>query len=453
MNKLFWIIVSVACLQFGVFAQCENAPTIAATGKILKELKVNDSKSSELGLQIKASVKGASWEIKSAEAAVLTVFVDGKYNQDVILFAGESSFEYQVLLGKYNAGKHKITIVLNHARSAPNTRNVKINSASTNVIDSSNANFKAADRSGFNYFATINAPFIYARPDTINKFSDIPLLTYYEIFDEPENVKKIRYTTIFTNEDGGTQSAALMARWGRMTDIEWVYEIRVNAVGEILSEIIQGANHETKNFKGQRFGSHPLILDATVNNNFTDSGCSALRVSPLLVKADLSNGSRETVMDEFPWTYQIMAREAIREGRVNAAKLDANTIADPRDYLYAEIYSELTNAAIALEAEMPDGKTISSDAGNKLLRVNRRGFVRIALRLPPEFSKSTPTKFAIRCDAVSTENTGFCGNINLLKIVRLDQKFLPYEVKTQANPQNVKTGETAFFLINVGPLK
>jgi hypothetical protein len=445
MKKLFWIIVLLTCLPYGIFAQCENSSTIAATGKILKELIVKKAKSNsaeaELGLRVKASVKGASWQIKGAEAAVITVFVDGKYNQDVILFDGEESFEYQMLLGKYNFDEHRITIVHNKARSAPNVGTVKIHAAVSTVIDNS----KASDSSIFRYFATINAPIIFARPDTIDKFSDIPLLTYYEIFDEPENVKKIRYTTIFTNEDGGTQSAALMARWGRMTDIEWVYEIRVNAVGEILSEIIQGANHETKNFTGQRFGSHPLIFDTTVNNNFADSGCSVLRVSPQLVEANLSNGSRETVMDKFPWTYQIMAREAIREGRVNPEKLGANTIADPRDYLYAEIYSELTNAAIALETEMPDGKMISSDAGNKLLRVNRPGFVRIALRLPKEFSKSTPTKFAIRCDAVSTDNAGFCENINLLKVVRLDRNYLPHEVKIKANPQTVKSSEKAFF--------
>ncbi len=89
------------------------------------------------------------------------------------------------------------------------------------------ANAATTDRSILAYIATINAPFIYARPDTIDKFSDIPLITYYEIFDEPENIKKIRYTTIFSNEDGGTQSAALMARWGRITDIEWIYEMRV----------------------------------------------------------------------------------------------------------------------------------------------------------------------------------------------------------------------------------
>ena len=52
------------------------------------------------------------------------------------------------------------------------------------------------------------------------------LLMYYEILHEANGNLIVRYTAIFTNEDGGTQTAALMARWGRATDIEWVYQIR-----------------------------------------------------------------------------------------------------------------------------------------------------------------------------------------------------------------------------------
>ena len=112
------------------------------------------------------------------------------------------------------------------------------------------------------------------------------------------------------------------------------------------------------------------------------------------MKANLSGGSRETVMDKNPWSYQIMAQEAIREERVNPEKLSANTIADLRDYLYAEIYSAPENAAISFEVKTPDGKVISSDSGSNLLRVNRPGYVRIALRLPPEL-KNSPLPFAV----------------------------------------------------------
>ena len=34
----------------------------------------------------------------------------------------------------------------------------------------------------------------------------------------------LRYSVIFSNEDGGTATPALLARWGRTTDIEMAYE-------------------------------------------------------------------------------------------------------------------------------------------------------------------------------------------------------------------------------------
>ncbi|MBA2493447.1 MAG: hypothetical protein H0V31_01970 [Acidobacteria bacterium] len=434
-------------------AQCETEPTIENTGKILKELKTAKeeklSSAADYLLTLKASVKGASWQKKNAEAAVLTVFVDGKYNQDLILFAGEKVFEYQALLGNLGAGDHKISIVLNEARSAPNAKKVKIRSAFSVAFEDLLANAATTDRSILAYIATINAPFIYARPDTIDKFSDIPLITYYEIFDEPENIKKIRYTTIFSNEDGGTQSAALMARWGRITDIEWIYEMRVKETGEILSAIYQGANHETKNFTGNRiFGNHPLLFDATINNNFSVAGCSALRFSPMLVQANLADGSRETVMDNFAWTYPIMAQEGVREGRVNIAKLDANTIDDPRNYLYAEIYSEPENTAINVEAETFDTQKFSSDAGNAALRVNRTGYVRVALRVPQNLATDFPKAVSIGCYATSGNLESICQNVRLVKLVRLDHNYQPIIKKVNTKSQNVKAGERARHLIN-----
>ena len=93
---------------------------------------------------------------------------------------------------------------------------------------------------------------------------------YYEVLREPAGDSLIRYTTIFSHEDGGTQAAALMARWGRASDIEWTYELRVRA-GKIVEEIYQGVEHETKRFTGARRCEHPLLAVASDNNNFPTS--------------------------------------------------------------------------------------------------------------------------------------------------------------------------------------
>ena len=68
-----------------------------------------------------------------------------------------------------------------------------------------------------------NAPILFARLNTVGKFSDIPLLLYCERLQE-NSEPVLQYTVIFSNEDGGTSTRALMARWGRSTDIEYVYK-------------------------------------------------------------------------------------------------------------------------------------------------------------------------------------------------------------------------------------
>ncbi len=464
MKNLFITLLLISLLTSAASSQCETEPTIERTGAVIHAKKFsvpfktnpvlkttfkltgaqNEKQANEMFLMIEASVTGANWGVKNAEAAVLTVFVDGVYNQDVILFAGAAKFNYRVNLGKFENGEHDLTVVLNEARSAPNARQVKLFSASIFPNESAQAK-KAGDERDF--LALTHAPVIYARADTIDKFSDIPLLTYYEIFPNGENAFRIRYTVIFSNEDGGTQTAALMARWGRATDIEWIYEIEFRD-GEIVSEIYQGANHETKAFAGRKiFGSHPLLFNVTVNNNFADSGCSDLRIAPLPIRADLSSKSRETLMDENSWTYRVMAEEVTREGRVNAAKLDANTIADPRDYLYAEIYSEPKTAWFNVEAQFSGTEKYSSDAGIRQLRVNRPGYVRIALRMPANRAAEFPKTINVGCyaDSGKPPASGVCQNIRLIKLVRLDKNYQPVVRKINAPPQTVKTGEKAAF--------
>lgn len=441
--KIVFLILLLLSFTARFFAQFSET-TIQISDKTVAsasfEVSAKDSADERI-LTIEAATQKASWATKNAESAVLTIFVDGKYNQDVMLFAGKERFAYRVLLGKFGRGKHRVEAFLNKTHSA---RNVGQTNISVFRVD------LAATKSTADRVALENTPLLYLRPDTIDKFSDVPLLTYYEIL--PPNAGKtfkIRYTTIFTNEDGGTQTAALMARWGRATDIEYVYEIDV-AGGAIQKEIIQGANHEVKNFGGNRvFGAHPVIYDATVNNNFADSGCSGLRTMLLPVRADLSRKSRETVMDENAWTYRLMAEEMQREGRIDPENLGENTIADLRDYVYAEVQSKPQNAAVAVEAKTASGKTVSSDDGKPVLRVNRPGFLRIALRMPREMRGKFPAEMAIGCYAATKKDgqESVCKNLNLIKIVRLDENFRPREINLSEVPKTIKSGEKANFKI------
>jgi hypothetical protein len=429
------LILFIVLFSINAFGQCEQEATLEKTGRIIstKSVEVKNESSddelssaeNELVLSLTAQAAGASWLLNGTESPVLTVFVDEKYNQDLMLFAGAEKFTYRVSLGRFEKGKHTVAIALNETRSAQKTNQVKIYSLEITSAKLGAAKL-AAKKSKQNLAALANSPIIYARPNAIDKFTDIPLITYYEIFPITENHFKIRYTTIFSNEDGGTQTAALMARWGRSTDIEWVYEIELKN-DRIVSETYQGANHEIKNFTGKRaFGSHPLIYTVTDNNNFSDTGCAVLRTSLFPVPADLSQKSRETVMDENPWTYRLMAEELIREGRVNPQQMGANTIDDLRNYLFTEVYSENTSAAVVVEVKTKDGKTSRSDFADSRLRVDRSGYKRIAVRVP---STAAPLEsLSIICQPASqTENSAGCQNARIVKFVRLDEKYAPTE--------------------------
>ncbi len=443
MKKLICLIAIFSASNFGLFAQCPEV-SFQEVGQplVVKEFEVNkDQSENEVLLTLQASAKNTSWETKGSESAVLTIFIDGRYNQDILLVGGKDKFSYRVVLGKFPVGKHKLVAAFNRKRSAKKIGKIRVSAINVNSIHA---------ESDEEQLALANAPFLYVRPDTVDKFSDIPLLTYYEVLPSNNNSIKIRYTTIFTNEDGGTRTAALMARWGRTTDIEWVYEIETKN-GEVVSELFQGANHITKSFAGQRiFGSHPLIFNVTVNNNFADVGCSALRMAQLPLRADLSKKSRETVMDENPWIYRLMAQETVREGRIKPDNLGDNTIADLRDYMFAEISNAPNNASISVEAKASNGIIYSSDGGNKFLRVDRSGFSRIAVYLPRTVRRDSRITFSVVCHPKDPANPGgACQDLNLLKIVELDDRFSPKEIKISGQPRNIATGEKAEFEVKM----
>ena len=438
MKKLLLSIILILFATIEFSAQCPEADRQEFSKVLVKKTFQipKTGKQNEQVLTLDAFTEGSSWQKSGAESGAVTIFVDGKYNQDILLFNGSTKFRYQVLLGQFDVGNHRLEIVFNPKRSAEKIGAVRI--LATTVKPKTSLTPSDA-------IAIVNAPFLYYRPETIDKFSDIPLLTYYEILPGVGGTERIVYTSIFTNEDGGTQTAALLARWGRTTDIEWVYEIGLKS-GNIVSQILQGANHVTKSFSGTRvFGSHPLIFDVTVNNNFSDQGCSDLRTALLPMKADLSKASRETVMDENPWTYRIMAQEAIREGRIDPANLGENTIADLRDYIFAEVRNGQSNTAIAIAAVGTDGKTYTSDNGNRFMRVDRTGYARIALRFPRQV-RGRNTKFSILCNSRIGERLS-CNDVDLLKAVSLNDAFGPVNHRAfRIGRQQNSSGDEEFLI-------
>jgi len=390
------------------------------------------AKESEVGLEIEARSPGASWATKGAEAAALLVEVDGQYNEDVILWAGDIPFSYRVMLGRLAAGKHEVTVRLNKARSAAGAQQAVILSLKPKPLTTNSAD---------DLVALANSPVLYQRANTIDRFSDLPLLMYYEVSHRNDQEVQVRYTIIFTNEDGGTPTAALMARWGRAADIEWAYEFRAIA-GRIVEERYQAVEHQTRPFQGERInGTHPVLAVASDNNNFSDQTRSSVRFALLPIPADLRNATRETVMDANPWTYRSVAEELLREGKLKDEPADLNSISDPRNYLYVDLHATQTGTAIGVEAiSTKQAGVSSSDLGQARLRIDRGGYFRTAIRLASFESADSVSSLTVRCFGDVGHS---CEQVEVKSAAVLDRNYQPRFFRIEhVAPRTLKPDES-----------
>ena len=307
-----------------------------------------------------------------APAAALDVILDGRTDQTVVLTPGVNRTSYEALLGPLTAGTHEV-------RLTPSTlwqwdASITIDGLSVEVVP-------ATDPRAI-YLA--HAPAIGLRADTVGTASDLPLMMYVE--DVRENAARwLKYSVIFSHEDGGTPGVALMARWGRTTDIELAYEVELQE-GRAVRSRHQGPDHRLI-AKSPVDVSTPHLLVSTLNNMFVDRGHAAV-VTRMVPKAiDLTGRSRESVMDDHPWMYRVMARELATERPAG--------VGDPIDYLYVDLELKSRGAGVALGARSTDGTTWWSDRGRPDLVVSRQGELRIAVPAP---AANQLHALAVRCD-------------------------------------------------------
>jgi hypothetical protein len=240
------------------------------------------------------------------------------------------------------------------------------------------------------YGVVAHSPFLYLRPDSVAKCSDIPLLMWHELEPRRDGTR-IRYTVLFSNEDGGTPAPALMARWGRTTDIEWVYVVEIDEQGNATSARYQGAGHGSPRFDGTKLRNHPLLGVCTTNNMVAPATEGEVRVGLYPLNTLPADEPREAMMDLNPWTFRIMAEELHREGKIEDVP-SASTIgvSDPRNYLYCDLdCRRLGPREAVVEVALKNGETFRSDHGMSVGVTSRHGFRRAAVELPPATSASS----------------------------------------------------------------
>ncbi|MFN7926169.1 MAG: response regulator [Bryobacteraceae bacterium] len=283
-----------------------------------------------------------------------------------------------------------------------------------------------------------HAPILERRANARGSDTDTPLLLYAERLKDKDG-EYIQYTVIFSNEDGGTSTRALMARWGRTTDIEHVYRVWVDDAGKRKKALIQAKDHKDVEFEGPFESDHP-VLRVITDNNMVGPGNNSpprTRLKPEVV--DLSECSREQVMDDHPEIYRIAAEELRREGKLKL-------IGDPRQYLYIE--AEIKNAGTRMAAwvRLNDGKRwYSSHAGRFDWAIERSGFIRTTVQLPAGTSAAHVAEIGFGClaDDKTPADAG-CEVARITKAFFLDQLYKPGKSFWKSAAQaKIGPGETA----------
>lgn len=350
-------------------------PVEAQRAALLYEHRFALAAAGEAVATITAACARCDWGMTGREAVALRVLVDGVYSQHLLLVRGAAAVPYRIMLGSLPAGEHRLTLERDAAVSAPRAGAARIARVAV-----------AAFAEGTPEHAWLSqAPMLYARPGTVERFSDVPIMMWVE--RAPAPARGFRYSVVFTHEDGGTPTDRLMATWGRTTDIEFVVGIEEQPDGSVRQEF-QGKDHDIFPFRGTRLGTHPLLWVSTDNNMFSDSGAAGIRFAPAPDMVTLDRVSREVVMDRHPWTYAVMAAELRREGRIDpAAQPGSAKVPDVRQFAFIEACGEVDRATLAFDVAVAarDGATVwhASDRGDARFRIARGGCFRAAVPVAP----------------------------------------------------------------------
>lgn len=312
---------------------------------------------------VTARCGGCSWASKERTAAMLSLSLDGRYSQHLPLFRGEGPAEYRVALGSFRPGAHRLTVELDRLATPP----------AVDAVTVDDVRIEAFPEGSPAHRALRHAPVLHVRPDAAGRYTDVPLVLWYETDVTPTG-SRLRYSVVFSNEDGGTAPDRLMATWGRLTDIEFVYGVELERDGRVLGAQYQGEGHRLLAYRGPEM--HPPLWVVTDNNMLADRGRTIPRYAPAPMPFDLRETSREAVMDANPWTYEVSIDEVGREGWIrDDARPGSRHVVDPRRYVTLEACAETVDAALtfAVAVDGPAGRTWhESDGGRKEFRILRR---------------------------------------------------------------------------------
>ena len=245
--------------------------------------------------------------------------------QQFVLFSGASPFVYAAFVGPIrSADAYSLTISVEPPAGQGGLSQVA--TGTKPQVDLLASQLELVAPSNPQYLAYAYAPVLYGR--STSALHDVPLLAYASMGPAAGGGNQLTYVIVWSHEDAGTGFLPFLewGTWGRMTDIENAISFTVKPDGSVSDARYlwggeplvgfpdsQSALKEVdKPFAGTWWGHHPVIRDATGNNDFSDEGTTPFRFQLAPVAAPAPGHARDAVMDANPFTYQVMSNEVAR---------------------------------------------------------------------------------------------------------------------------------------------
>jgi hypothetical protein len=192
----------------------------------------------------------------------------------------------------------------------------------------------------------------------------------------------------------------------------------------------------------------------TDNNMIAEAEGSPLRFQPAPILVDLATTSREEVMDRNPVTYELMAKELAREGKLRQfGAVEGENISDVRNYAYVEYKASHRDSAFAVHVNLKSGRSYASTLGRIDYAISRPGWVRTTVELPPGTRPADVANVAFQCIVAQPEqkgqkmaHSGVCVLERVGQVFFLTEDYRPGPSwLSVSKPANVPTGQSVLF--------
>jgi len=228
-----------------------------------------------------------------------------------------------------------------------------------------------SERDVIRRLALKHSPVLHIRDDQFgNRRTDLPLAIGYSVKETP-NKLTIIYTAFFSDEDSlnkVSQMDSQMTRYGRRTDIEWVYEAdflptTLHPIGGSFHTAFLGElGHAKAPFAGTYLPgtSHPILYNLAKHNVFSDHPSRkqareaiAYHLPPL--QSISEPAAREQLMVDHPWLFFHSDLESKREKKLSKSFAS---------HLFVRVRGKLKSGSFKAKVAFDNGQKFESPHGN-----------------------------------------------------------------------------------------